>query len=204
MIVQVIPTRVHGVLDYATSGALLAAPELLRLKSVRRSALSPRVAGAGSAAYSALTDYELGAAKWIPMRVHLALDAVSGALLASSPWLLGYRKHGTRHWLPHTLVGASELLVALASKTESPSSRPRGMRRTLVPLALSSALAAALVAKRRRVLDAVKGRSPGGSSDDAMFTSVGMASAGPGSGESDTSEPSPPASETPSSSAPPA
>ena len=55
------------------------------------------------------------------MPVHLALDAMSGALLATSPWLLGYAKNGLRYWLPHALVGGSEILAALmTTKTQPP------------------------------------------------------------------------------------
>jgi hypothetical protein len=115
-----IPTKVHGVLDYVTGGALLAAPELFRLKDVPASAAAPRVAGAAAGAYSLLTDYELGAARVIPMRAHLALDAMSGVLLAASPWLLGYAKAGRRYWLPHVAVGAMEVAVALISKDAPP------------------------------------------------------------------------------------
>jgi hypothetical protein len=32
-----------------------------------------------------MTDYELGIVRLLPMLVHLALDAMSGALLAASP-----------------------------------------------------------------------------------------------------------------------
>ena len=120
MSLRVIPTSVHGVLDYLTGSALLAAPELFRLKDVPAAALAPRLAGAGATAYSLITDYELGAVRLLPMPVHLALDAMSGALLASSPWLLGYAKNGRRYWLPHALVGASEILAALTTKTQPP------------------------------------------------------------------------------------
>lgn len=123
MNLRVIPTSVHGVLDYATGSALLAAPELLRLKDVPRAALTPRLAGAGATAYSLMTDYELGVVRVLPMPVHLALDAMSGALLAASPWLLGYARNGVRYWLPHALVGASEILAALTTKTQPPRRR---------------------------------------------------------------------------------
>ena len=157
MVANVIPTRVHGAVDYATSGALLAAPELFRLKDVRASALAPRMAGAAAGAYSALTDYELGAVKALPMKAHLALDAAGGTLLAASPWVLGYRRHGVRHWLPHTLVGLGEVAVALTSKTENGNRNGNGRGRRLGKAALvtgafavPAAAAAALLARRRR------------------------------------------------------
>lgn len=121
---RIIPTRVHGVIDYVTGSALMAAPELFRLKDVPASALAPRLAGGGATAYSLATDYELGVVKALPMKAHLALDAASGALLAASPWLFGYAKAGRRYWLPHTTVGAFEILAALTTKTQ-PSYKPQ-------------------------------------------------------------------------------
>ena len=114
---RVISTRTHGVLDYLTSGMLLSAPRLLGLTDIPASARAFRLAGGGAALYSLLTDYELGAVKLVPMPVHLALDAASGALVASSPWLLGFAKEGPRYWLPHVLVGAFEMPAASTSKT---------------------------------------------------------------------------------------
>ena len=118
MNLQFIPTRIHGMLDYVHGSALLAAPELLRTKDEPRAALVSRLAGGGATAYTLMTDFELGAVKAIPMPVHLTLDAASGALLASAPWLLGYAKNGVRYWLPHAFVGIAEVLVAMMSKTE--------------------------------------------------------------------------------------
>ena len=54
MNLRVIPTSVHGFLDYVTGSALLAAPELFRLKDVAPAALAPRLACAGATAYSLL------------------------------------------------------------------------------------------------------------------------------------------------------
>lgn len=170
MVANIIPTRVHGAVDYATSGALLAAPELFRLKDVPASALAPRVAGAASTAYSALTDYELGAVKVLPMKAHLALDAAGGALLAASPWVLGTRRHGVRHWLPHTLVGLGEVAVALTSKTE----RPNGHRRAIGKAALVSGAVALPAAAGIAYL--ARRRSRNGDSNGEVFTSTGMAS----------------------------
>ncbi len=173
MVANVIPTRVHGAVDYATSSALLAAPELFRLKGSRASSLAPRIAGGAAAAYSALTDYELGAVKALPMRAHLALDAAGGALLAASPWVLGYRRRGLRHWLPHTLVGLGEVAVALTSKTDTGGGRkmPRPGKAALVSglAAVPAAAGVAFLARRR-------GRNGTGDGDGDVFASTGMAS----------------------------
>jgi hypothetical protein len=104
-------------LDLVTSGALLAAPRLLGLEKESRAASVLRMAGGGALAYSMLTDYEFGLVKVLPMRAHLAMDAASGALLASSPWLLGFAKNGPRYWVPHALMGAGEVFAALMSRT---------------------------------------------------------------------------------------
>lgn len=113
---RMISTKTHGMLDYLTGVTLLALPKALGLDDVPASARVLRTAGAGAATYSLITDYELGALKILPMPAHLALDAASGALLASSPWLFGFAGNGRRHWLPHALVGATEILAALTSK----------------------------------------------------------------------------------------
>ena len=63
-----------------------------------------------------LTDYELGVVKVVPMPVHLPLDVVTGALLATSPWLFGFAKEGPRYWLTHVIMGTTEVLIALMSK----------------------------------------------------------------------------------------
>ena len=114
---RIIPTQVHGVLDYVTGGTLLCAPRLLGLGDVPASARVLRLAGGGAALYSSLTDYEFGVVKLVPMPLHLALDAASGAFLASSPWLLGFAREGARYWLPHVVVGATEMLVAATTRT---------------------------------------------------------------------------------------
>lgn len=117
MSLRLIPTRVHGMLDYLTGGTLLATPELFGLKEVPSVALAFRLTGGGAAAYSLLTDYELGLVTLLPMPAHLALDAASGALLASSSWLFGFAYNGTRYALPQVIARATEILAAARTKT---------------------------------------------------------------------------------------
>lgn len=118
MEIRVIPTGVHGVLDYLASGANLVFPKMLGLEDAPWAALVPRIGGAAGTGYSLITDYELGVLKVVPMPAHLALDAAKGVFMVSSPWLFGFAKNGTRYWLPHVLMGTADVLAALTSKTD--------------------------------------------------------------------------------------
>jgi hypothetical protein len=59
------------------------------------------------------------------MKAHLVFDGASGAALASTPWLSGAAKNGLRHWLPHALVGVTEIAMALTTRTEPDDRRHR-------------------------------------------------------------------------------
>jgi len=111
-----IPTRVHGVLDYLTAGVLIAGPSMLRLRQHGMQRWLPVALGIGTISYSLLTDYELGLFKFIPMPMHLALDAANGALLAASPWLFGFDEETSA---PHLGLGLFEILVTASSKSTS-------------------------------------------------------------------------------------
>jgi len=74
-------------LDYLVAAALIAAPWALGFAGGRTETWLPVALGAGTVAYSLVTDYECGVGRVISMRTHLTLDAASGLLLAASPWL---------------------------------------------------------------------------------------------------------------------
>ena len=124
MAMRSIPTSVHGVVDYVTAPVLIAAPDIFRMRQASPAAIAPRATGAAAAVYSTLTDYELGLRRVIPMRVHLMLDAASGAALAAVPWLSRSARSGKRYWLPHAVVGAAEVALALMTKKQPPRTKP--------------------------------------------------------------------------------
>ncbi len=125
MKMRVVPTKAHAAVDHVVGPTLVLAPELFGLKNGRRSEpIVPRAAGAAQAVYSNLTDYELAVKRLLPMKAHLAMDAAAGALLAAAPWALGTARKGPRHWLPHLLVGVTEIGLALTTRTE-PGDRRR-------------------------------------------------------------------------------
>ena len=108
-----IDTRTHGILDYATGALLLAAPYLFGFATGGIEQWLPQLLGATTIAMSLFTDYELSISRAIPLRVHLGMDMVSGALLAVSPWLFGF---AGLIWWPHLLVGLVEIVVPMLTR----------------------------------------------------------------------------------------
>ena len=148
MQMRVVPTKAHGVFDLVAGPTLAAAPNLLRLNGARGSTLAPRLSGLLGTGLSALTDYETGAVRVVPMKAHLVFDGASGAALASTPWLSGARKNGLRHWLPHAVVGLTEIAMALTTRTEADDKR-HGRKGWLVAgLVLAGAAALGVAAAR--------------------------------------------------------
>ena len=111
---RIIPTRIHGIVDYLMGVVLIAAPWILDFADGGAEQWVPVILGAGVILYSLLTDYELGIAKVIPMSAHLGLDVLGGAFLAISPWLFGFADD---IWWPHVLFGLLEIGAGLMTKT---------------------------------------------------------------------------------------
>jgi hypothetical protein len=109
-----IPTRIHGILDYAMGLLLIASPWLFGFANGGPEQWLPVALGVGALLYSLLTDYELGVARVIPMSGHLTLDLLSGVLLAVSPWLFGF---SDVVWMPHLVLGLLEVGAALTTRT---------------------------------------------------------------------------------------
>jgi hypothetical protein len=81
-----ISTRTHGILDYLMSAKLAILPSMLGFSPRMTRAL--QTVAAGKLVYSMLTDNELGVARVIPMKAHLAMDAIGGIALAALPFML--------------------------------------------------------------------------------------------------------------------
>ncbi len=115
-----IDTRMHGMLDYTLSPALLLAPNLFGFPTKGAAAMVPRAYGGASMIYSAMTRYEMGLQPLIPMRTHLILDTVSSLFMAVSPWLLGFgRRSKPRTWVPHLTFAATEMTIVALSDDRS-------------------------------------------------------------------------------------
>jgi hypothetical protein len=112
---RVIPTPIHGVLDYTVGTLIAIAPWLFGFAKRKPETIIPLLLGSGAFVYSLLTDYELGLFDVLTMRTHLMIDFASGILLASAPWLFGFAK---RNWLPHLLLGILEIAAVLLTDPE--------------------------------------------------------------------------------------
>jgi hypothetical protein len=111
---KLIPTSVHGVMDYIIGVFLILLPTLFDFPREENETLVPAFIGAGILAYSLATNYEFGAAKVISMNSHRRLDYLAGAVLALSPWLFGFHKV---IFLPHVAIGIFILLFSFFSKS---------------------------------------------------------------------------------------
>lgn len=107
---RIIPTRIHGILDYLVSVILIVTPWLLGFNGPNTATYILVALGIVAIMYSLITNYEWGAVRVLSMPMHLMLDLVSGFLLAISPWLFGFSKY---IYLPHLLLGILEILVSL-------------------------------------------------------------------------------------------
>lgn len=116
-----VSTGFHGVIDYLTAIALMASPWLFGFAGYNLWATAvPVTIGAVLLIYSMFTSYELGLTRsGLSMKFHLLLDAIAGITLIASPYAFGF---ADEVYLPHVIVGVSELFFALTTKL-TPRSR---------------------------------------------------------------------------------
>jgi hypothetical protein len=123
-----IPTRVHALMDYTVGVLLIAAPWIFQFADESNAAKwISVVAGVATIGLSAMTDYEGGfLTRAIPMRMHLATDAIVGVVLIASPWLFGFADQGVNAWLPFVAIGIGELGAAAMTSPVPDTARARG------------------------------------------------------------------------------
>ena len=113
---NLISTKLHGVLDYMVGLLLIGSPWLFGFAHGGAETWVPVSQGTAAVLYSLLTNYELGAIRLISMRIHLVMDLIAAALLAFSPWIFGF---SNIVWAPHLIFGLMELIVVALSVSVS-------------------------------------------------------------------------------------
>ena len=94
----ILPTRVHGFLDYVIGLSLVIMPFILGHGAGPQTWL-PVVLGGGMIVYSLLTEYEMGVVPLIGMPYHLILDGLGGMLWPARPGCSGSpTSSGFRTW----------------------------------------------------------------------------------------------------------
>jgi hypothetical protein len=111
---MLLPTRDHGLIDYATAAVLIAMPWVMPLDLAAPEGWLPLALGSILLMYSLLTDYEAGLLPRIAMPSHLIFDLFTGVLLAVGPWMCDF---ADRVWQPHVTVGLFLVLFSFASET---------------------------------------------------------------------------------------
>jgi hypothetical protein len=120
---KMISRRAHGFLDYFVGVLLIFLPKIFGFDTGGIESRIPVILGIAALIYSVVTNYELGLFKLLPFRVHLALDVMSGLLLAASPWLFQF---ADRVWGPHLAFGLIELGAVWMTRTASSEHRATG------------------------------------------------------------------------------
>ncbi|UVF21804.1 hypothetical protein HPT29_012140 [Microvirga terrae] len=110
-----LPTKVHGMIDYLWGLALLSTPWLFGFADNSAATWTAAAFGLGAILYSAITAYEVGLLKLLPMPLHLILDGVAGLALAASPFLFGF---ADRVYWPHVLFGLFSVAASLNTYLE--------------------------------------------------------------------------------------
>lgn len=108
-----ISTKIHGILDYLIGLLLVSGPWLFNYNYGGAETWISVAIGILIILYSALTDYELGIIRLIPMKARIIMDAMVGFFLAISPWLFGFSQIV---YIPHVVIGMGGLTMIMFSK----------------------------------------------------------------------------------------
>lgn len=111
---RIIPTWLHGMLDYPMGALLIAIPWLGGFATGGPAMWLPIMAGIAILVQSAMTAYEAGVVRVIPMSAHLGVDVVLGLFMAASPWLFGFAE---TVFLPHLILGLGAAVAGVMTQT---------------------------------------------------------------------------------------
>ena len=109
-----VPTRIHGIVDWIMGVLLIALPWIFGFARGGAETWLPVALGIAGLAVTFFTDHEYGVVRKIPMIGHLWVDGLSGLLLAAAPWVFGF---ADVVWIPHLVLGFTEFVAALVTKT---------------------------------------------------------------------------------------
>lgn len=112
-----LPTRIHGIVDYVYGVALIVAPYLAGFADHGPAQWTAMGVGAATLLMALVTNNEVSLARVVPMPVHLASDAAAGLFLAASPWLFDF---SSQTYGVHVGFGVVAIITTLISRTQAP------------------------------------------------------------------------------------
>lgn len=65
----------------------------------------------------------------LPLPVHLGMDVLAGAVLALSPFVLGFSDEGANAWIPHVVAGIGLIGSGLMTQRHRETPRHAGAAR---------------------------------------------------------------------------
>lgn len=110
----IIPSKFHGILDYAVAATLVAAPLALGFEGTAK--YLAIAGGLGLLAYSLITDYSISARKLLSFKAHLVLDFIAALTLTAAPFLFGF---GGLEKAFYLVIGLSVIAVVLITNPET-------------------------------------------------------------------------------------
>jgi hypothetical protein len=119
-----IPAFIHGAVEYAAAGLLIAAPFLLAFDSDAATAASI-VVGVVLLVIAASTESTTGLAKVIPVTIHAVLDLVLAGFLIAAPFLFGFSDE-TNATAFFIVLGVAHLLLTIGTRFLPERAAPQG------------------------------------------------------------------------------
>ncbi|MGE7369058.1 SPW repeat domain-containing protein [Neorhizobium sp. NPDC001467] len=116
---RIIPTRLHGILDYLVGLILIALPIALPLQGAAFMTLI--CLGLFAILYSLFTDYELGVIRFLRIRFHLALDVLFGLVMLAASRIVDFPP--AIHWLVPA-IGILAIILAFITQVRATGTAP--------------------------------------------------------------------------------
>lgn len=118
-------SRTHTIIGSIVGVALLLAPNIFAFSDVGGAAVMvPRILGVIILLAELTVRGSFSGFGFVPMRLHVVMDVLMGAVLALSPWLWGFSDAEANAWLPHLIVGIAIIGYALATRTDQTDVAP--------------------------------------------------------------------------------
>ena len=114
-------SKVHTIIGLLVGMILLFAPQLFGFSDNQVATMVPIYVGIFIILSELVTTSVISPIKWVPMRIHLVIDYITGAFLALSPWLFGFADEPANVWVPHLIVGILVIGYALVTNPNSES-----------------------------------------------------------------------------------